>query len=114
MESITPQELAQSKDKSFMILDIRDKDSYERGHVDGSINIDVYSDIHEGNKDQVRKKLGNLPKDRKIVVVCNAGVTAQPAASILESMGRSAVVLEKGMIGWNYFTKNIIKAHSNH
>ena len=114
MESITPQELAQSKDKSFMILDIRDKDSYERGHVEGSLNVDIYGDIHEGDYELVKEKLANIPKDRKIVVVCNAGVTAQPAASILESMGCKAVVLEKGMIGWNSYSKNNRQAHSNH
>ena len=49
----------------------------------------------------MKKKLNQLPKDKKIITVCNAGVTSQNASMLLESMGYKSLVLEKGMMGWN-------------
>ena len=101
MKSITPKELISNGDKSILILDIRNKNNFDEWHISGSQNIDVYNDIWQGNFSDVKKKLGRLPKDKKIVTVCNAGVTSQNASMLLESMGYSTLVLEKGMMGWN-------------
>lgn len=101
MEFITAEELRKRKDE-FMILDIRDASNFSRRHIGGSINIDVYGSIHEGDYETVREKLSKLPKDKTIITVCNAGVTAQPASLILESIGYKTKVLEDGMIGWKY------------
>ena len=101
MQTITSKELAKNNDKSILVLDIRESDKFNDWHIDGSENIDVYSDIWEGDFDKVKQKLSQLPKDKKIVTVCNAGVTSQNASMLLESMGYSTLVLEKGMMGWN-------------
>ena len=102
MQSITSKELIKNNDKSVLILDIRNSNQFEDWHIKGSKNIDTYNDIWEGNFDLVKQKLNLLPKDKKIVTVCNAGVTAQPASLILESIGYKTKVLEDGMIGWKY------------
>lgn len=101
MQSITPKELIKNNDKSILILDIRHSNSFKDWHIKGSENIDVYDDIWEGNFESVKQRLSQLPKDKKIVTVCNAGVTSQNASMLLESMGYSTLVLEKGMMGWN-------------
>ena len=101
MKQITAKELANSKDKSMLILDIREQDAFKDWHIKGSENISVYNDIWSGNFDKVKGMLGKLPKDKKIVTVCNAGVTSQNASMLLESMGYETVILENGMMGWN-------------
>lgn len=100
MEFITAAELKQKKGE-FLILDIRDSIAFSQSHVEGSINIDVYDHIHEGNYEIARQKLSRLPKDKIIITVCNAGITAQPASLILGAMGYKTKVLEDGMIGWD-------------
>lgn len=100
MEFISAKELKEKKNE-FLILDIRDSSTFSQHQIQGSINIDVYDDIHEGSYETARQKFSKLPKDKTIVTVCNAGVTAQPASSILESMGHRAKVLQDGMIGWD-------------
>ncbi len=107
MKSITAKELASNNDESFLILDIRKADSFRDWHIKNSENIDVYNDIWEGNFDTVKKKLSNLPRNRKIITVCNAGVTSQNASMLLESMGYNTLVLEKGMLGWNTLHQSI-------
>ena len=101
MESLSAKYLFSSKDPSILVVDIRDEHHFRHGHVKGSINIDVYNDLHEGNFDIVREKLKTLPKNKTIITVCNAGITAQAASTILDSMGYKTAVLEHGMIGWN-------------
>ena len=101
VQSITPKELIKNNDESVLILDIRHSSSFNDWHIKDSLNIDVYDDIWQGNFESVKQKLSNLPKDRKIITVCNAGVTSQNASMLLESMGYSTLVLEKGMMGWN-------------
>ena len=101
MKFITSKELAKNKQKDILVLDIRDENKFRTNTVPGSVNIDVYSDIKLGSYEKVKQKLSILPKDKEIITVCNAGITAQPASSILESMGYRTKVLENGMIGWN-------------
>lgn len=101
MQTITSKELANSNDSSILILDVRDKNAFKDWHIKNSVNIDVYDEIWEGKFDYVKKKLSSLPKDKKIITVCNAGVTSQNASMLLESMGYDTIVLENGMKGWN-------------
>ncbi|MEK6948832.1 MAG: MBL fold metallo-hydrolase [Nanoarchaeota archaeon] len=101
MQQITAKELAKNNDESILIVDIRESDKFKDWNIKGSQNINVYKDIWEGNLDTVKQKLGKLPKDKKIVTVCNAGVTSEKASVLLESLGYDTAVLEKGMMGWN-------------
>ena len=101
MQHITPKELANNKDISILIVDIRESDKFKDWNINGSQNIDVYNDIWEGNIDAVKQKLDGLPKNKKIVTVCNVGVTSEKASVLLESLGYETAVLEKGMMGWN-------------
>ena len=101
MEQITAKELAAKNDKSMLILDIREPTKFSDWHINNSINIDVYQDIWNGNLGAVKQKLSKLPKNKKIITVCNAGVTSEKASMLLESLGYDTAVLERGMIGWN-------------
>lgn len=101
MESISAKELFSSKDPLILVVDIRDGQHFNHGHIKGSINIDVYNDIWHGNHEMARKKLSALPKDKKLVIVCNVGATAKIASSFLESMGYRAMVLEGGITEWH-------------
>ena len=96
---INSRELGQRKD--LLLLDIRDKIKFSQNTVKGSINLDVYNDLHEGNFEIVKEKLKTLPKNKTVITVCNAGITAQAASAILDSMGYETAVLKHGMIGWN-------------
>lgn len=107
MEFITPQQLVNKRDDTRVILDIRESDTYAQWHILGSINIPVYNDVWNGNFGEVQRKLSALPKDKKMVTVCNAGVTSQHASAVLESMGYTTAVLEGGMMGWNTLHRTV-------
>src|SRR3989338_8153759 len=100
MEFITKEELLKNPEL-FLIVDIRSSQAFERTGINGSVNVDTYDDIHDGNLELVKEKLSKLPKGKPIVTVCNAGRTAVYASLELEKMGYETLVLQDGMIGWN-------------
>jgi len=62
-----------------MIIDVRDKDEYDNGHIESSVNISL-SDIMSG-------VLPNCGKDEKIILCCISGGRSGRAKDILESAG---------------------------
>jgi hydroxyacylglutathione hydrolase len=61
-----------------LVIDVRQANEYEAGHVPGSIHIAAGS---------LPDRLGELPRDHPIVTICAAGLRAGVAASILRSSG---------------------------
>ena len=63
---ITPEELHKKDLSKFFLLDIRKPEDFKKGHIKGAKNI-FWLDLL---KDENLKK---LPKDKKIVLICNGG-----------------------------------------
>ena len=72
-----------------LLLDVREPDEVEREAVPGAINIPVRT---------LRKRLGELPRDREIAVVCRSGQRAYLATRILLHHGFSAKTLSGGVL----------------
>lgn len=79
---ITWSELMEANRSELFILDVRTKDEYELGHIDGAINIPV---------DELRERISEIPRDKKIVVYCGVGLRAYLACRILHQNGFSEV-----------------------
>lgn len=104
MSSIRPKELdnrlgSASGEEPFL-LDIRPKSAFESGAIDGSYNVPVYNDLRRGDESVLHERLGEVPTDREVVVVCKMGVVAKKATSILRDEGYDASTLLGGMSGW--------------
>lgn len=56
------------------LLDVRTKMEYESGTIEGATNIPV---------NELRERLGEIPKDKRIVIFCAAGLRGYLAARIL-------------------------------
>ena len=106
MDQITSKELIESKEP-ILILDIRKADDFNEWNIKGSKNIDVYEDLRNENIDTVKDKFKDLPKDKNIITVCNAGITAKKASTVLESLGYKTIVLENGMKGWSSVLQSV-------
>lgn len=104
MSSIRPTELdnrleSPSRDDPFL-LDIRPESAFESGAIDRSYNVPVYNDLRRGDESSLRDRLGEVPIDRDVVVVCKMGVVAKRATSVLRDEGYDAATLLGGMSGW--------------
>lgn len=80
------------KDK-IQVLDVRATADFDKGHIDGAINVPWLATAVPDN-------LKLLMKDKKIVVVCYTGNTAAQTTTILRMLDYDAAVLKFGMMGW--------------
>lgn len=100
VELITWEE-ANSIAKESVILDVREPKEYEAGHIPGSILIPLNS---------LRDRLGELPRDKQIIVYCRVGHRAYVAAKILKQHGFQKV---KSLSG-GYITYSTVMADLQH
>ena len=75
------------KDGSLTLLDVRTAEEYECGHLDGFINIPL---------DELRPRIGELDKDKKVYLTCQMGLRGYVAARILMQRGFDAYNLSGG------------------
>ena len=79
-----------------VVVDIRTKDEFKKGHITDSLHI-LPSDIKSNN-------LGSLEsrKADPIIVVCKTGQTARESAELLAKAGFANVnLLKNGLVAWN-------------
>jgi len=103
MSTVRPAEVderLQSGDDPF-VLDIRPTASYQRAAIKGSYNLPVYGDLQRGNDEALRDQLGEIPRDRDVIVVCKMGIVAKRATGLLREEGYDAATLLGGMSGWS-------------
>ena len=65
-------------DGSVTLLDTRTPGEYRRGHIEGFVNIPV---------DELRERLGELPPDKPVYVICQSGLRSYIACRILAGHG---------------------------
>lgn len=63
---------------SVSIVDVRDPDEFENGHVPGAINLPL---------NQIRHRLDELPRDREVWLYCGVGQRAYYATRVLMQNG---------------------------
>ena len=81
--------------EDFIILDVREQDEYDSGHIPGSILI-PYREIEE-------KAIEVLPdKDRQILVYCRSGRRSKIASQSLAKLGYTNIKEFGGIIDWPY------------
>ena len=63
-----------------VVLDVRTKDEFVKGHVPGAVNMDV-------SDPQFRKKTAELDKSKTYLVHCARGMRSARASKMLAAMG---------------------------
>lgn len=79
--------------EDLFILDLRDKASYEAGHIEGSAHLNFKDWASPENLDR-------LPRGRKIAVICETGDKASQVTSGLRLLGYEALAVKTGMHGY--------------
>lgn len=96
-EQITPEEAKKIMDsgEEYVILDTREQDEYDEGHIPGAILI-PYTEIENKAEEM-------LPdKDKLILVYCRSGRRSKIAAEALSKLGYTNVKEFGGIIDWPY------------
>lgn len=89
---ITPTDFYQkfyTKNKDFILIDLRKKEDFDKFHIKGSINI-FWLDILKN------ENLNKLPVDKKIFLICYVGHTSSQVMVILKLLGYNAISIKFG------------------
>ena len=90
--TIFPEQLPKSEYPKMMIIDTRDAGQYAKEHIPGAINIEWR---------QVLAQSAKIPKDKMVLLYCNAGTLSSQAGFALRIAGWDNVrILQGGMSEW--------------
>ena len=64
--------------KEAILIDVRTPAEYREGHIPGVVNIPLA---------EIEKRLGEIPKDKKVVLICRTGNRSAQGARFLRSKG---------------------------
>ena len=79
------------RNREIYLIDVRSKQEYEEGHLDGAMNISLYNIEKE-----IEKTVKN--KSSKIILYCSSGTRSKKAKKILENLGYNEVYNLEGGI----------------
>ena len=89
------------KNEEMTLLDVRKKEEWDKGHIQGAKHIYV---------GELEKKLGNVPKESKVIVYCDSSRRSSVAASILKKHGYNRVDNLLGSISaWKNARYDVVK-----
>lgn len=84
--------------KGNILVDVREGSEFKRGHIAGAINIPL---------SQLRRRLSEIPQDRKVYLYCQSGMRSKQAAKLLSRNGYSQLAhLAAGISSWDGPVKN--------
>lgn len=80
------------ENEEITLLDVREVDEYEGGHIEGAVNAPL-SSLNETDLP--------YPKDEPIYVICRSGNRSAQAAQLLKERGYTEIYdVSGGMIAW--------------
>jgi rhodanese-related sulfurtransferase len=84
-------ELEQAREQGAFVLDVRERDEYEKAHVPG-VRLIPMSELQE--------RWEEIPAGGRVYVICQGGGRSLNAATALRQMGVDAVSVAGGTGGW--------------
>jgi glyoxylase-like metal-dependent hydrolase (beta-lactamase superfamily II)/rhodanese-related sulfurtransferase len=70
------------RDQPPLVCDVRSEQEWNRGHIDGSINVPL---------NHLRERIAEIPRDRRVAVYCEGGYRSAIGVSILSNHGYQRV-----------------------
>ncbi|MCU1486098.1 MAG: hypothetical protein JWN67_2844 [Actinomycetia bacterium] len=84
-------ELARRHAEGAYVLDVRQPDEYEAGHVPGAVLVPL---------DQLEARQAEVPTDRPLLVICKSGGRSAKAVQVLSAAGLDATNVAGGTMAW--------------
>lgn len=80
------------RERNAYVLDVREDWEFRQGHVAGAIHIPL---------NQLAQRAGNLPRDKRVLVICQSGNRSLAATDFLLGQGfEGAASIRGGTSAW--------------
>ena len=87
IEELLPPAAKEELDGGAVLVDVRDPERYEAGHLEGALNVpsgESARDAHEASYAEAIEKVGAGPEDR-VILVCGEGNRSARTADALQN-----------------------------
>ncbi len=91
VSEVTVDELESALQTGAPLIDVREIDEYQAGHVPGAVLVPLAS---------VPAALDHFPADRRAYVICRSGARSYRACEFLVDQGLDAVNVAGGTLAW--------------
>ncbi len=89
---ITPAQAYEKQQAGAFFLDVRTEAEYAEAHIADSVLIPL---------DELQNRLGEVPHDQDVVVICRSGARSREGAAILQKAGFTRITcLGGGLLAW--------------
>jgi rhodanese-related sulfurtransferase len=99
-ETVSPAKAKEAQDAGALLIDVRESHEYRSGHAPGAKHISVQV---------IERRLGEIPKERPILVMCQSGMRSQRAAEILSRNGYQVMNVSGGIVNWQRSGMKVVK-----
>ena len=99
-QTITPDEAAEmmATESGYVIVDVRGKEEYDKGHIPGAINVPIDSLKQDIRNNEAIPELAD--KKKVYMIYCRSGRRSNEAAKLLSSFGYKHIYEFGGIIDW--------------
>lgn len=101
-ETISLDSITSYVDDGYLVVDVREIDEYESGHIPDAIHAPLSALQNED--------FSRLDKENKYIIICRSGNRSTTASNILSDAGFDIVNVSEGMSTW---TGDIETSHSS-
>jgi rhodanese-related sulfurtransferase len=91
VSEVTVDELESALQSGASLIDVREVDEYQAGHVPGAVLVPLAT---------VPSALDRFPTDQRAYVICRSGARSLRACEFLVAQGRDAVNVAGGTLAW--------------
>lgn len=92
VDQITPQEAAAAAQAGALLIDVREADEWEAGHIEGAVHIPL---------GELGQRLTELDPARRTIFVCRVGGRSDVAAGVADRAGFTTPAnLDGGLQAW--------------
>lgn len=95
-------ELARRREAGAVVIDVRQPDEYEEGHVPGARLIPL---------GEVGARLDEVPTDTDVLVICRSGARSMKAAEVMAAAGRRPLNVAGGTLAWVDAGKPVVQGN---
>jgi rhodanese-related sulfurtransferase len=99
-ESVTPEQAKEISDQGAYFIDVREPHEYKTGHAPSAVNVPLGS---------LDRRLGSIPKEREILVICQSGARSASASAFLAKAGYTVFNVKGGTMNWRRSGQRISK-----
>lgn len=96
---VTLDELEDAIKRGFYVLDVREQDEWNEGHVPGAKHIPLGS---------LQERIAEVDDATRVFVICRSGKRSLDGAGILEENGIDSVSVAGGTLGWIHSGREVI------